>query len=152
MEDTPSVEQAPQVAASFDSTNPATFPKAFLSQSGLLGAWMCIANDATDQEVVEAASRSGIPEVPDAWVIDRLYGGFKCSEPDRQHVYIGLGEYTYTRLNGPNDAETRLGTWKTLIRGNRDQYLTENLRYADDRPNIEEVLKEADEDGEAPES
>jgi hypothetical protein len=105
-----------------------------------LSAWICVPFDATDAECAEAARcMAACPmTVPDALVVDRLYGGFKCgNSDDRRHVFVASGEYTYFGVNEPNGAEQRAETWRELIA--RDNHYVGGGPFTADAPTLEEV-------------
>jgi hypothetical protein len=99
------------------------------AQWGLLGQWYCLPADATPDE--QSALVSKIKDdmqfggCPDAYIADRLYGGFPCAgAPDRRHVYLAAGQYSFLAAQEgrfwANDAESRLSMWQTLLENNVD--------------------------------
>lgn len=90
----------------------------------LLGQWFCVRASTPEEPclalIVEALGVS-VPVRDPALIRDRLYGGFACEDyPDRRHVYMNTGAYTYTRpeLNKPLTEDERRATWKDLIEAN----------------------------------
>ena len=112
----------------------------------LLGQWWCIPKDQTKAEKdtfleqVRASLGDDFTSCPLAYIADRLYGGFRCEEADRRHVYFAVAEYSFTRAaQGDfwvNDAERRFQTREKLVNDNLDTYIG-------DGPFTERIIKEA---------
>jgi hypothetical protein len=103
---------------------------------GLLGAWICVPIDVDEDEAVEFAKSVAALQFPSHLVRDRLYGGFRCDHPDKRHVYVASGQYTYLGTNSPLSKEDRLDMWRELLENNPDDFLGGGP-FCDDAPREE---------------
>jgi hypothetical protein len=64
---------------------------------------------------------------PLAYIEDRLYGGFKCEDAERRHVYFAVAEYGFIAAERgefwANHPETRLNTREKLFSDNLATYV-----------------------------
>jgi len=83
----------------------------------LLCEWWCVPVDATTAEVIAAIREHTELPVPSYLIEDRLYGGFACENPEKRHVLLNTGQYTYLHPenNMPLDAAAREGCWHEVM-------------------------------------
>lgn len=91
--------------------------KVILHTQGLLGEWWCVDASLNEQEVIDAVAEKYGPRQP--VMADRFYGGFRCGDRDRCHVYHETGAYSYLSENVPVTDVSRQRTWHNLIEHNR---------------------------------
>lgn len=88
---------------------------------GLLATWLCAPLDADEEEIVKMCAEHGTgPTSNLALVRDRLYGGFKCEDPEKRHVCFATGQYTYLGQNSALTDEDRQRHWEDLIEQSKD--------------------------------
>lgn len=98
-------------------------PRILCTSAGLLGSWWCVPLDATAEEIAEVISTSSgeaaysVEQVP-----SRLFGGFRCQDGGRRHVYHAGGHYTFLSpgANTPMDAGARSCLYVELIAAQRE--------------------------------
>lgn len=101
-----------------------SLPPCVVTQRGLLGGWLCASPEATDADLITSARKLNDLDVPDALVLDRLFGGFRCGDyPERRHIYYAIGWYTFLNpsANEPMTPADRAAVWAELMEdeGNR---------------------------------
>jgi len=89
---------------------------------GLLGCWICVPLDASNEEIIEAAKSYAMIDFSDELIADRLYGGFGCENPDKRHIFISAGQFTYTGNNSRLISSDRINKWVELIEMNEDNF------------------------------
>lgn len=109
------------------------------SSWGLLGCWMCVPLDADKNEIISAAKDYACLDFDDFLVADRLYGGFGCEDPNKRHIYISAGQFTYLGQNDVLTKEDRENQWNRLIKENKN---TKEARlFIGDGPFTEDIPK-----------
>lgn len=85
----------------------------------LLSEWWCVPVGANEEKVLEKiakVSQIGLVVKGDLSLIkDRLYGGFKCEEENKRHVFFATGNYTYLGENSEAEPSHRQEDWKKLL-------------------------------------
>lgn len=105
---------------------------------GLLGCWLCIPLDADKKEVVKCAKDRAALSFDEDLIKDRLYGGFKCSDPNKRHVFISAGQFTYLGKNRKLEPQDRFEQWYKLLKENPDHFIGGGL-FSEDAPNNKEI-------------
>jgi len=109
----------------------------------LFSQWYCIPADLTDQERVaflEGARDSlRFDGCPLAFIEDRMFGGFRCDEPNRRHVCFATGHYSYLAAGEgrfwPLDPNDRSRVWEQLLAANEGEQVPDPLGpFCEDRP------------------
>jgi hypothetical protein len=107
--------------------------KAVLVSWKLFGQWWCLPVDQTPEE--KATFLTGLQhnlgddfaQCPLAFIEDRLYGGFKCEDANRRHVYFAVAEYSFLQAAEgdfwANHAERRFQTREKLVNNNLDTFI-----------------------------
>lgn len=99
-------------------------PKVFCLKMALLGEWWCADIASIEEEILKGiAAQCHAPVNDPALIKDRLYGGFRCENSERRHIWLNAGAYTYINpeANGPRNLEDRLEDWNMLLNGNTNK-------------------------------
>lgn len=102
----------------------------------LLNEWWCANDDLTEDEIVEAISKHTLIDATNDQIKQRLFGGFKCEESNRSHIFHDTGAYTYTQPNWDVDDDYRQRIWETLLEGNPADQIIDKGYFIQDRPKI----------------
>ena len=107
--------------------------EAVMARWALLGQWWCVPVDQTPEEgatfleQVRETLGEDFKQCPLKYIEDRLYGGFKCDEMYRRHVYFAVGEYSFLDAAigkfWANHTARRLETRSTLRDNNLASYI-----------------------------
>lgn len=105
-----------------------TKPKIQMVRWALLSEWWCAPIDADENEIaklVAEMSQVGLVVKGNLELIkDRLYGGFKCEEADKRHIFFATGNYTYLGTNSAVEAADREQDWARLLEnGNSNNFI-----------------------------